>query len=137
MKLTAKARLAVTAMADIAAFGGGAPVPLPEVAARQGLSVSFLEQVFVRLRRAGLVESRRGARGGYVLARAPGEVSLSEVVAAVDGSPRMTACAPGATCTGTSARCLTHGLWAELDGHIEGFLASKSLADIAEGAGRG
>ncbi len=134
MKLTAKARLAVTAMADIAAFGGGAPVPLSDVARRQVLSVSFLEQVFGQLRRAGLVESRRGARGGYVLARAPSEVSLAEVVASVDEAPRMTACTPGSTCTGTSARCLTHGLWAELDGHIEGFLATKSLAEVAEGA---
>lgn len=134
MKLTAKARTAVTAMADIAAFGAGGPVPLSDVAVRQALSISFLEQVFGHLRRAGLVESRRGAKGGYVLARAPGEVSLAEVVAAVDETVRTTACQAGTTCTGRSARCLTHGLWRELDGHIEGFLASKTLAEVAEGA---
>ena len=134
LKLTAKARTAVTAMADIAAFGEGSPVPLSDVARRQVLSVSFLEQVFAQLRRAGLVESRRGAKGGYVLARAPGEVSLADVVAAVDETVRTTACQAGTTCTGRAARCLTHGLWRELDGHIEGFLTGKTLEDVAEGA---
>lgn len=134
MKLTAKARVAVTAMADIAAYGGGAPVPLSDVARRQVLSVSFLEQVFGQLRRAGLVESRRGAKGGYVLARAADQVSLADVVAAVDETVRTTACRAGTTCTGGAARCLTHGLWRELDGHIEGFLASKTLEEIAGGA---
>ncbi|WP_202900441.1 Rrf2 family transcriptional regulator [Parvularcula oceani] len=136
MKLTARARTAVTAMADIAAYGEGAPVPLSEVAKRQVLSVPFLEQVFGQLRRAGLVESRRGAGGGYVLSRDPATLSLAEVVAAVDETVRTTACPPGGEvgCTGTSARCLTHGLWRELDGHIEGFLAGKSLADVAKGA---
>lgn len=137
LKLTAKARTAVTAMADIAAFGHGAPVPLSDVARRQVLSLSFLEQVFGQLRRAGLVESRRGVKGGYVLAREAGEVSLAEVVAAVDETVRTTACQPGTTCTGGKARCLTHGLWNELDGHIEGFLASRTLADIAKGAAHG
>lgn len=134
MKLTAKARVAVTAMADIAAYGGGAPVPLSDVARRQVLSVSFLEQVFGQLRRAGLVESRRGAKGGYVLARAADQVSLADVVAAVDETVRTRACQVGTTCTGGAARCLTHGLWRELDGHIEGFLASKTLEEIAGGA---
>lgn len=134
MKLTAKARVAVTAMADIAAFGSGDPVPLSDVARRQVLSVSFLEQVFGQLRRAGLVESRRGAKGGYVLARAADQVSLADVVAAVDETVRTTACRAGTTCTGGAARCLTHGLWRELDGHIEGFLASKTLEEIAGGA---
>ena len=135
MKLTARARAAVTAMADIAAFGGGGAVPLSVVAERQGLSVTFLEQVFGQLRRAGLVQSRRGAKGGYVLAREAGAVSLAEVVAAVDETVRTTACRPGTTCTGASARCLTHGLWRELDGHIEGFLAAKTLAHVAQRAG--
>ena len=135
MKLTARARTAVTAMADLAAHGEGAPVPLRDVAERQGLSVAFLEQIFGQLRRAGLVESRRGAKGGYVLARMAEEVSLSDVVAAMDESVRTTACQPGeGSCTGAGARCLTHRLWRELDGHIEGFLAAKTLADIAGGA---
>ena len=130
LKLTAKSRAAVTALADLAAQAQGAPVPLRDVAERQALSVAFLEQVFAQLRRAGLVESRRGARGGYVLARAAEAVSLADVVAAMDETVRTTACQAGATCTGTSARCLTHGLWRELDGHIEGFLASRTLADV-------
>jgi Rrf2 family iron-sulfur cluster assembly transcriptional regulator len=133
LKLTAKARVAVTAMADIAAFGHGDPVSLRDVAERQVLSLAFLEQVFAKLKRAGLVESRRGASGGYVLTRPPQEVSLSEVVAAVDETVRTTACQPGTAvgCTGTSARCLTHGLWRELDGHIETFLAQRTLDDVA------
>ena len=131
MKLTARARTAVTAMADLAAYGTDGPVALRVLAERQVLSLPFLEQVFVQLRRAGLVESRRGAQGGYVLARGPGEVSLAEVVAAVDDAPRTTACQPGTTCTGGAARCLTHGLWRELDGHIETFLAGRTLADVA------
>ena len=134
MRLTARARAAVTAMTDLAAHQASGPVPLRVVAERQALSLPFLEQVFARLRRAGLVESRRGASGGYVLARAAEAVSLADIVAALDEAPRMTACQPGTTCTGTSARCLTHGLWRDLDGHIEGFLAARTLADVAEGA---
>ena len=117
-------------MADLAAHQAAGPVSLRAVAERQALSLAFLEQVFLRLRRAGLVESRRGAAGGYVLARGADAVSLADIVAALDEAPRTTACQPGTTCTGTSARCLTHGLWRDLDGHIEGFLAARTLADL-------
>ncbi len=132
MKLAAKARVAVTGMADIAAFGGGEPVPLSQVADRQKLSLAFLEQIFGKLRRAGLVESRRGAQGGYVLAKQPQEIPLSEVVAAVEEEVRSTACQPGAAigCTGASARCLTHRLWSDLDLHIEKWMNQHTLADV-------
>ncbi|MCQ8185947.1 Rrf2 family transcriptional regulator [Parvularcula maris] len=132
MKLAAKARTAVTAMADLAAFGEGLPVPLSQVAERQRLSLAFLEQIFGKLRRAGLVESQRGAQGGYVLAKAPGAISLAAIVDAVEEEVRSTACQPGAHmgCTGTSARCLTHQLWMDLDGHIEGWLQARTLADV-------
>ncbi|GGY49740.1 Rrf2 family transcriptional regulator [Parvularcula lutaonensis] len=133
MKLAAKARMAVTGMADLAAFGGEQPVPLSAIAERQRLSLAFLEQVFSKLRRAGLVESRRGAAGGYVLAKDPAEIPLAAIVAAVEEEVRSTACQPGAHqgCTGTSARCLTHKLWADLDEHIDHWLTTRTLADVS------
>lgn len=133
MKLAAKARMAVTGMADLAAFGGGQPVPLSAIAERQRLSLAFLEQIFAKLRRAGLVESRRGASGGYVLVKDPSEVPLAAIVAAVEEEVRSTACQPGAHegCTGTSARCLTHKLWVELDDHIDQWLTTRTLADVS------
>lgn len=136
MKLAAKARMAVTGMADVAAFGGGLPVALSQIAERQKLSLAFLEQIFGKLRRAGLVESRRGAQGGYVLARDADAISLAEIVAAVEEEVRTTACQPGAVngCTGTSARCLTHKLWAELDIHIDSWLTERTLADVTDKA---
>lgn len=133
MKLAAKARVAVTGMADLAAFGAGEPVSLSAVAERQRLSLAFLEQIFGKLRRAGLVESRRGAQGGYVLGRAPHDISLADIVAAVEEEVRSTACQPGSGlgCTGTSARCLTHKLLNELDQHIDSFLTRHTLADVS------
>lgn len=133
MKLTAKARSAVTALADLSVHGHDAPVPLAEIAVRQNLSLAFLEQIFSKLRRAGLVESRRGAGGGYVLSHDPAAVTVSAIVRAMDEEIRSTACAPGATmgCRGTSARCLTHGLWHDLDRMIEGYLEGVTLADLS------
>lgn len=134
MKLTAKARYAVTALADIAAFGGDGPVTLGDIATRQLISVAFLEQLFAKLRKAGLVESRRGACGGYVLSAAAKDIRVSDIVRAVDEPIRTTACVPGENigCAGTSARCLTHDLWDELGRHIEIFLASITLADVVD-----
>jgi Rrf2 family protein len=126
--------MAVTGMADLAAFGDGEPVSLAQIADRQGLSLAFLEQIFAKLRRAGLVESRRGAQGGYLLTRAPSAISLAEVVAAVEEEVRSTACQPGTGvgCTGSSARCLTHRLWSDLDQEIERWLRGRTLADVGE-----
>ncbi|NHK27788.1 Rrf2 family transcriptional regulator [Parvularcula flava] len=134
MKLTAKARYAVTALADIAAFGDDGPVALSDIAARQVISATFLEQLFAKLRKAGLVESRRGATGGYVLTAAPAEIRVSDIVRAVDEPIRTTACQPGEHigCAGTTARCLTHDLWDELGRHIDVFLSSVTLADITD-----
>lgn len=134
MKLTAKARYAVTALADIAAFGGDGPVALSDVAARQMISLSFLEQLFRKLRESGLVESHRGATGGYSLIACPAEIRVADIVKAVDEPIRTTACIPGEAigCSGTTARCLTHDLWDELGRHIEVFLGSITLADVTE-----
>ncbi len=134
MKLTTRGRYAVSAMADIAAYGAGAPVPLSDVSLRQGISLSYLEQLFGKLRRAGLVESARGAGGGYQLAGQPGDIRVAAIVSAVDETIRTTACEPGSGkgCAGTTARCLTHDLWDELGRHIEIFLNAVTLADIVE-----
>ncbi|MEM9235071.1 MAG: Rrf2 family transcriptional regulator [Pseudomonadota bacterium] len=138
MKLTSRARNAVAAMADMAAYGGKRPVPLSDIAIRQGLSVAFLEQIFARLRKAGLVESRRGVGGGYILALDADTITVSSIVRAVNEEIRSTACVPGANlgCTGTTARCLTHRLWHGLDLQIEGYLEGITLAEVAAGAER-
>ncbi|MEQ1930549.1 MAG: Rrf2 family transcriptional regulator [Parvularculaceae bacterium] len=134
MKLTTKGRYAVQAMADLAAQGPREPVALPDIALRQGISLGYLEQLFAKLKRAGLVESNRGVSGGYNLARAACDIRVSEVVAAVDEEIRTTACEPGSgkSCNGTSARCLTHDLWDELGRQIDIFLNAVSLEDVLE-----
>lgn len=136
MKLTTKGRYAVSAMADIAAHqaatSSNAPVSLSDVALRQGISLSYLEQLFAKLRRAGLVESERGVAGGYVLSAGPSQIRVADIIAAVDEEIRTTACATGAAigCQGTTARCLTHDLWDELSRQIEIFLNAVTLEDI-------
>jgi Rrf2 family iron-sulfur cluster assembly transcriptional regulator len=137
MKLTTKGRYAVQAMADIAAHESIAaksgPVSLPDIAIRQGISAGYLEQLFAKLRRAGLVDSARGVAGGYRLARAARTIRVSEIVDAVDEEIRTTACGGvAAGCKGTGARCLTHDLWDELGRQIEIFLNAVTLEDILE-----
>jgi Rrf2 family iron-sulfur cluster assembly transcriptional regulator len=136
MKLTAKARTAVTALADLAVSDEGEPVALSAIGVRQGLSITFLEQIFGKLRRAGLVESRRGVGGGYVLARPASDIAIADIVRAIDEEIRSTACRPGAVtgCRGTTTRCLTHGLWADLDGVIHSYLSGVTLADVVSNA---
>lgn len=134
MKLTTKGRYAVQAMADIAAFGAAGAVSLPEIAERQGLSVAYLEQLFAKLRRAGLVESARGVDGGYRLARAADAIPVGAIVEAVDEEIRTTACGGASTgCRGDGARCLTHDLWEALGAEIERFLGAVTLDDIVAG----
>lgn len=135
MKLSTKGRYAVMAMTDLAMAGAGArPVALAEIAARQQISLPYLEQLFARLRRRGLVDSVRGPGGGYLLARPAGQMSVAEVVHAVDEPLRATRCAAReAGCMKGGARCATHDLWAEMGRQIEGYLASVSLEDVAKG----
>ncbi|MGF1544590.1 MAG: Rrf2 family transcriptional regulator [Parvularculaceae bacterium] len=135
MRLTTKGRYAVAAMADLAAHAAdGAPAPASDIALRQGISPGYLDQLMAKLRRAGLVESARGAAGGYRLAAPAGETRIAEIVAAVDEEIKTTACAPGAAkgCGGASARCLTHDLWDELGRQIDIFLNAVTLADVVE-----
>ncbi|MEP4051690.1 MAG: Rrf2 family transcriptional regulator [Litorimonas sp.] len=135
MKLTAKGRYAVMAVADLAAQGPNACESLSAIGARQAISVTFLEQLFGKLRRAGLVESVRGAQGGYSLSQPATSISLDSIIHAVDASPKAHGCTPDAklACTGRTDRCLTHDLWGALENHIEGFLASITVQDVVDG----
>jgi Rrf2 family iron-sulfur cluster assembly transcriptional regulator len=140
MRLTSKGRYAVMALADLAASGGAAhAVPLQDISGRQAISLSYLEQLFARMRRAGLVSGVRGPGGGYRLARPAGEVRIAEVIAAVNEPIKATRCKEGATksCQGKAGRCIAHDLWAELGHQIYGFLSSVTLEDVVEGRVRG
>jgi Rrf2 family iron-sulfur cluster assembly transcriptional regulator len=134
MRLSTKGRYAVMAMVDLAKHGGEGPVSLAEIAERQEISLSYLEQLFARLRKGGLVRSVRGPGGGYLLAFAAAETRISEIILAVDEPIRATRCAPGAPtgCRANKSRCLTHDLWEELGNQIHLFLSSVSLADVVE-----
>ena len=135
MRLSTKGRYAVMAMADLAAHEAGAkPVSLADIAQRQEISLSYLEQLFAKLRRGGLVKSVRGPGGGYRLSRASAELRIADIILAVDEPITATRCQVGSTkgCTGTGARCVTHDLWEELGRQIQVFLSSVSLADVVE-----
>jgi Rrf2 family iron-sulfur cluster assembly transcriptional regulator len=140
MRLSTKGRYAVMAMADLARKGGAdRAVTLAEIAGRQDISVSYLEQLFAKLRRAGLVASARGPGGGYRLAREACRIAVVEVVLAVEEPIHATACEAGAalSCQGRTERCITHDLWHELTRHIESFLGDVTLADVIENRVRG
>ena len=134
MRLNTKGRYAVMAMVDLAKFGDGKPLSLAEIAERQEISLSYLEQLFAKLRRASLVKSVRGPGGGYVLARPASETRIADIICAVDEPIVATRCAPGSPmgCTSRKTRCLTHDLWAELSNLIHLFFSSVTLADVVE-----
>jgi Rrf2 family transcriptional regulator, iron-sulfur cluster assembly transcription factor len=134
MRLSTKGRYAVMAMVDLAQHSNGEPVSLAEIAERQEISLSYLEQLFAMLRKGGLVKSVRGPGGGYLLARDRGETRIADIILAVDEPIRATRCAPGAPigCRGNKTRCQTHDLWEELGNQIHLFLSSVSLADVCE-----
>lgn len=131
MKLTTRGRYAVTAILDVALHSGNGPVPLADVAERQNLSLSYLEQLFARLRQQGLVRSSRGPGGGYRLSRPADEISVAEVILAVDEPVDVTRCGGLVNCNQDS-RCLTHDLWVELSRKMHQFFSSRSLADVLE-----
>jgi Rrf2 family transcriptional regulator, iron-sulfur cluster assembly transcription factor len=135
MRLSTKGRYAVMAMADLARRQDAAAraVALADIAARQEISLSYLEQLFARLRRKGLVQSARGPGGGYRLARTADETTIAEIVHAVDEPLRATRCVGDKGCMLRGERCLTHDLWADLGDRIEDYLASVSLADVIGG----
>jgi Rrf2 family transcriptional regulator, iron-sulfur cluster assembly transcription factor len=134
VRLSTKGRYAVMAMVDLAKFGKGSPVALSEIAERQEISLSYLEQLFAKLRRAQLVNSVRGPGGGYVLSRAADETRIADIILAVDEPIRATRCSLGsaAGCAGNKGRCVTHDLWEELSNLIHLFFNSITLADVAD-----
>ena len=133
MQLSTKGRYAVMAMTDLAGQESAGPVPLAVIAERQQISRPYLEQLFARLRRRGLVSSVRGPGGGYRLARPASELSVADVVIAVDEPLRAVRCADqGKGCMKGGARCLTHDLWEETGRRIHDYLASVTLADVCQ-----
>ncbi len=131
MKLTTKGRYAVTAMLDLALHNGGDPVSLAEISERQDISLSYLEQLFSKLRRAGLVVSMRGPGGGYQLNGQPSDIVIADIISAVDDSVDATRCGGMSDCQ-DNRRCLTHDLWTDLSNQIRLFLSEITLADMTE-----
>jgi Rrf2 family iron-sulfur cluster assembly transcriptional regulator len=129
MKLTTKGRYAVTAMLDLALHYDQGAVTLADIARRQGISLSYLEQLFAKLRKSGLVDSVRGPGGGYNLAHQPAEISVADIVIAINEDIDVRRCKGGGNCDGDE-RCLTHELWDALSTRIHEFLSGISLADL-------
>lgn len=134
MKLSTKGRYAVMALVDLARHGESKPVSLADIAERQEISLSYLEQLFARLRRGGLVKSVRGPGGGYLLARGAGGTRVADIILSVDEPITATRCKPNSSigCHSDHSRCLTHDLWAELGNQIHLYLSSVTLADVVE-----
>ena len=134
MQLSSKGRYAVMAMTDLAGRGETRAISAAEIAERQQISLPYLEQIFARLRRRGIVTAHRGPGGGYRLAKPAAETSIADVVSAVDEPLRAIRCGGGKTgCMKDGARCLTHDLWEETGRHLRDYLASVSLEDVASG----
>ncbi len=133
MKLTTKGRYAVTAMLDLSLNNDNGPVSLLEISDRQSISLSYLEQLFSKLRRQGLVKSMRGPGGGYSLSKPPEEIAISSIIMAVDENLDVTNCgnAKGG-CSEDNKRCLTHNLWLDLSHRIQSFLDDISLQDMMD-----
>ncbi len=134
MRLTTKGRYAVTAMLDLAMHQGAGPTALADIARRQGISLSYLEQLFARLRRRGLVSSVRGPGGGYNLAREGAGIHVAEVIAAVDENLDTTRCGGAGNCQ-NDGPCLTHDLWQDLSDRIYDYLSHVSLQDLVDRKG--
>jgi Rrf2 family iron-sulfur cluster assembly transcriptional regulator len=131
MRLTTKGRFAVTAMVDLALRDGSGPVTLAEISSRQKISLSYLEQLFGKLRRHQLVESVRGPGGGYCLARDTATVSVADIILAVDEPIDATQCGGKENCH-DDQKCLTHDLWANLNKHIFDYLEAVTLRQLVE-----
>jgi Rrf2 family iron-sulfur cluster assembly transcriptional regulator len=131
MRLTTKGRFAVTAMIDLAMHHGSGPVTLAEISGRQRISLSYLEQLFGKLRRHNLVESVRGPGGGYVLAKDMGDVSVTEIILAVDEPIDATQCGGKENCH-DDRKCLTHDLWAALNQRIFDYLGGVNLRQLVD-----
>ena len=132
MKLTTKGRYAVMAMADLAKNNVKEPISLTEISLRQGISISYLEQLFLKLRKNNLVQSARGPSGGYVLSKPPEEIKLLNIINAVDENIKTLKCRKESKkgCNGKSIKCITHNLWDDLETHINKFFEDNTLNDV-------
>ena len=134
MKLTTKGRYAVMAMADLAANQNGKPVSLNDISLRQNISLSYLEQLFSKLRNERLVKSVRGPSGGYILEKNPKEIRISNIIFAVDEQVKTLNCNKDSKkgCNGKTIKCITHNLWDDLENHINNFFEKVSLNDVVK-----
>ena len=134
MKLTTKGRYAVMAMADLAVFKDNGPISLTDISLRQNISLAYLEQIFIKLKKNNLVKSIRGAKGGYVLEISPENIKISNIIAAVDEEIKTLNCKKESKkgCNNKSSKCITHNLWDELDQHINSFFEKVKLQDLVK-----
>ena len=132
MKLSSKGRYAVMALADLAKFDPNEPVSLRDISLRQGISLVYLEQLFLKLKKSKIVSSIRGKKGGYVLNKNASEINISEVLSAVEEKIKTVGCEKHSKkgCNGKSAKCITHNLWDELEDYINVFFEKKKLSDL-------
>ena len=132
MKLTSKGRYAVMALADLAKFDAVSPVSLRDISLRQGISLLYLEQIFLKLKKKNIVNSVRGINGGYVLTKQPGDIKLADIFLAVDEKVKTVKCNKESKkgCNGKPTKCITHYLWDELELHINSFFERKNLNDL-------
>ena len=132
MKLTSKGRYAVMAMADLAQYNLKKPINLTEISLRQGISISFLEQIFSKLKKNNIVKSIRGTNGGYILTKDPEKIKLSNIFLAVDEKVKTVQCKKESKkgCNGKLTKCITHYLWDDLEMHINDFFDKKNLGDL-------
>jgi len=132
MKLTTKGRYAVMALADLAGFDRKNPVPLRDISLRQNISLVYLEQIFLKLKKNNIVISVRGANGGYILNKEPEHIKLSNIFRAVEEEIKTIHCKRESKkgCNGRSTKCITHNLWDELELHINTFFEKKNLSDL-------
>ena len=134
MRLNTKSRYAVMALADLASFKDNKPISLRDISLRQSISLLYLEQIFLKLKKNNIVKSIRGINGGYVLNKSPKQIKLSEIFFALDENVKTTGCEKHSKkgCNGRSTKCITHNLWDELDIHINTFFENKNLNDLTK-----
>ena len=134
MKLTTRGRYAVMAMADLALFNDKGPTSLTDISLRQNISLSYLEQIFIKLKNKNLVRSVRGSKGGYKLTTSPDEIKISNIISAVDEEVRTLNCKKESKkgCNNKSTKCITHNLWDQLDQHINSFFEKIKLQDLVK-----
>tara|TARA_Y100000590_G_scaffold189129_1_gene215468 strand:+ start:136 stop:555 length:420 start_codon:yes stop_codon:yes gene_type:complete len=132
MKLSSKGRYAVMALTDLAKFNTKDPVTLRDISLRQGISLVYLEQLFLKLKKNKIVKSIRGNKGGYILYKNPSEIKISDIFLAVDEKIKTIGCEKHSKkgCNGRSSKCITHNLWDELENYINDFFKKKNLGQL-------